>query len=149
MYSKDNINYKPIKLRAEDDNDLEVLSKCLFEAIVSESEMTFLKETNTFFMSVERFTWECSGSKDENLLQVLCIIQIQCVDSFIVENILDKKSKGLHSLVSIAYDKGILMFTFDQKASIRFSVRGLKLYIEDVRKPIKPAVVPVRNKGSI
>ena len=148
MFSKDNINYKPIKLRAEDDNDLEVLSKCLFEAIVFDSEITFLKDKNTFLMSVERFTWECSEAKDENLLQVLCIIQIHCVDSFIVENILDKKSKGLHILVSIAYDKGILMFTFDQKASIRFSVRDLKLYIEDVRKPIKPAVVPVRNKGS-
>ena len=147
MFSKDNINYKPIKLRAEDDNDLEVLSKCLFEAIVFDSEITFLKDKNTFFMSVERFTWECSEAKDENLLQVLCIIQIHCVDSFIVENILDKKSKGLHSLVSIAYDNGILMFTFDQKASIRFSVRDLKLYIEDVRKPIKPALVPVRNKG--
>ena len=147
MFSKDNINYKPIKLRAEDDNDLEILSKCLFEAIVFDSEITFLKDKNTFLMSVERFTWECSEAKDENLLQVLCIIQIHCVDSFIVENILDKKSKGLHSLVSIAYDNGILMFTFDQKASIRFNVRGLELYIEDVRKPIKPAVVPVRNKG--
>jgi len=39
------------------------------------------------------------------------------------------------------------MFTFDQKASIRFSVRDLKLYIEDVRKPMKPAIVPIRNKG--
>ena len=147
MFSKDNINYKPIKLRAEDDKDLEVLSKCLFEAIFFDSEMTFLKETNTFFMSVERFTWECSEAQDENLLQVLCIIQIHCVDTFILENILDKKSKGLHSLVSIAYDKGILMFAFDQKASIRFRVRDLKLYIEDVRKPIKPALVPIRNKG--
>ena len=147
MFSIDNINYKPIKLRAEDDNDLEVLSKCLFEAICFDNEMIFIKETNTFFMSVERFTWECSESKDENLLQVLCIIQIHFVNSFIVENILDKKSKGLHSLISIAYDKDILMFTFDQKASIRFSVRDLKLYIEDVRKPIKPAIVPIRNKG--
>jgi hypothetical protein len=147
MFSTENINYKPIKLRAEDDSDLEVLSKCLFEAICFDNEMTFLKEENTFFMSVERFTWECSEGKDENLLQVLCIIQIHFVDSFIVENILDKKSKGLHSLSSIAYDKDILMLTFDQKASIRFNVRGLKLYIEDVRKPIKPAVVPIRNKG--
>jgi hypothetical protein len=147
MFSIDNINYKPIKLRAEDDNDLEVLSKCLFEAICFDNEMVFIKETNTFFMSVERFTWECSESKDENLLQVLCIIQIHFVDSFIVENILDKKSKGLHSLISIAYDKGVLMLTFDQKASIRLSVRELKLYIEDVRKPIKPSIVPIRNKG--
>ena len=147
MFSTDNINYKPIKLRAEDDNDLEVLSKCLFEAICFDNEMIFIKETNTFFMSVERFTWECSESKDENLLQVLCIIQIHFVDSFIVENILDKKSKGLHSLTSIAYDENVLMFTFDQKASIRFSIKGLKLYIEDVRNPIKPAIVPIRNKG--
>ena len=147
MLSNDNINYKPLKLRAEDDNDLEILSKCLFEAIFFDSEMTFLKEKGTFFMSVERFTWECSEAQDENLLQVLCIIQIQGVNSFIVENILDKKSKGLHSLVSIAYDKGILMFIFDQKASIRFSVRDLKLYIEDVSNPIKPALVPIRNKG--
>ena len=147
MFSTDNINYKPIKLRAEDDNDLEVLSKCLFEAICFDNEMIFIKETNTFFMSVERFTWECSESKDENLLQVLCIIQIHFVDSFIVENILDKKSKGLHSLTSIAYDENVLMFTFDQKASIRFSIKDLKLYIEDVRNPIKPAIVPIRNKG--
>ena len=147
MLSTGNINYKPIKLRAEDDNDLEVLSKCLFEAICFDNEMIFIKETNTFFMSVERFTWECSAAKDENLLQVLCIIQIHFVDSFIVENILDKKSKGLHSLTSIAYDENVLMFTFDQKASIRFSIKDLKLYIEDVRNPIKPAIVPIRNKG--
>ena len=115
--------------------------------ICFDNEMIFIKETNTFFMSVERFTWECSESKDENLLQVLCIIQIHFVDSFIVENILDKKSKGLHSLTSIAYDKNVLMFTFDQKASIRFSIKDLKLYIEDVRNPIKPAIVPMRNKG--
>jgi len=142
-----NINYKPIKLRAEDDSDLEVLSKCLFEAICFDNEMTFIKDKNIFLISVERFTWESSGAKDENLLQVLCIIQIYFVDSFIAENILDKKSKGLHSLISIAYDKGILMFAFDQKASIRFNISNLKLYIEDIRKPIKPAIVPIRNKG--
>jgi hypothetical protein len=142
-----NINYKPIKLRAEDDSDLEVLSKCLFESICFDNEMTFIKDKNIFLMSVERFTWESSGAKDENLLQVLCIIQIHFVDSFIAENILDKKSKGLHSLISIAYDKGILMFAFDQKSSIRFIISNLKLYIEDIRKPIKPAIVPIRTKG--
>ena len=141
------INYKPIKLRAEDDNDLEILSKCLFEALFFDNEMTFIKEKKIFFMSVERFTWESTEGKDENLLQVLCIIQVHFVDTFIAENIFNIKSKGLHSLISIAYDNGILMFTFDQKASIRFSIRNLKLYIEDVKNPIKPAILPVRNKG--
>ena len=141
-----NHDYKPLKLRAEDDNDLEILSKYLFEAICFDAEMTFIKEKNIFLLSVERFTWESYEGKDEELLQVLCIIQIHFIDSFIVENILNKQSKGLHSLISIAYDKNILMFTFDNKTSIRFNLKRLKLYIEDVGKPIKPAVVPIRNR---
>ena len=141
-----NHDYKPLKLRAEDDNDLEILSKYLFEAICFDAEMTFIKEKNIFLLSVERFTWESYEGKDEELLQVLCIIQIHFIDSFIVENILNKQSKGLHSLISIAYDKNILMFTFDNKASIRFNLKRLKLYIEDIGKPIKPAVVPIRNR---
>ena len=139
-------NYKPIKLRAEDDNDLEILSKCLFEAICFDNEMKFLKEKKIFLFSVERFTWESYEGKDENLLQVLCIIQIHFVDSYFMENILNKQSKGLHSLISIAYDKNVLMFTFDNKETIRFNLKKLKLYIEDTGKPIKPAIVPIRTK---
>ena len=71
-----NANYKPLKLRAEDDNDLEILSKCLFEAICFDNEMTYMKEKNIFLLSVERFTWESCDGRDEDLLQVLCIIQI-------------------------------------------------------------------------
>ena len=33
--------YSPLKLRAEDDNDLEVLSECLFESIFIKTEMNF------------------------------------------------------------------------------------------------------------
>ena len=36
-------NYEPLKLRAEDDKDLEVLSECLFESVCLEKEMKFLK----------------------------------------------------------------------------------------------------------
>ena len=35
-------NYEPLKLRAEDDKDLEVLSECLFESVCLEKEMKFL-----------------------------------------------------------------------------------------------------------
>ena len=30
MFTKDNVNYKPIKLRAEDDKDLKIISKWNF-----------------------------------------------------------------------------------------------------------------------
>ena len=141
-----NANYKPLKLRAEDDNDLEILSKCLFEAICFDNEMIYMKHKNIFLLSVERFTWESYDGRDEDLYQVLCIIQIHNIDSFALENILNKQSKGLHSLISIAYDKNVLMFTFDNKETIRFNLKKLKLYIEDIGKPIKPAIVPIRTK---
>ena len=40
----DKILYTPLKLKAEDDKDLEILSKYLFESICLDSEMTYLKE---------------------------------------------------------------------------------------------------------
>ena len=72
---KDKNFYIPLKLRAEDDKDLEILSKCLFEAICLDNETTFLKDKKSFMMSVERFTWELGANKDEEILQVLCLIE--------------------------------------------------------------------------
>ena len=40
-------NWKPIKLKAVDDQDLQVFSQFLFEAIVVPSEITFEKKKTT------------------------------------------------------------------------------------------------------
>ena len=137
--------YIPLKLKAEDDKDLEILSKCLFEAIFLDKEMAFLKEKNAFMMSVERFTWETGSNKDEEILQVLCLIEIKNIDTMLTENIFNKKSRGIHSLMSIAYDNGFLMFTFEDQAFIKINVKKLEVYVEDFGKPIKPPIVPSRK----
>ena len=137
--------YSPLKLRAEDDKDLEILSKCLFEAICLDNEMTYLKDKKSFMMSVERFTWELGGVKDENVLQVLCLIEVTNVNSIVVENFFNEKSKGINSLMSIAYDTGFLMFTFEDQAFIKINVSKLEIYVEDFGTPIKPVVVPSRK----
>jgi len=144
--TKDKNFYTPLKLRAEDDKDLEILSKCLFEAICLDNEMTLLKAKKTFMMSVERFTWELGANKDEEILQVLCLIEIKNIESIVTEKFFNKKSKGVHSLMSIAYDNGFLMFTFEDQAFIKINVNKLEIYVEDFGKPIKPAIVPFRKK---
>jgi len=143
---KDKNFYIPLKLRAEDDKDLEILSKCLFEAICLDNETTFLKDKKSFMMSVERFTWELGANKDEEILQVLCLIEIKNVKSLLTEKFYNNKSKGIHSLMSIAYDNGFLMFTFEDQAFIKINVNNLEIYVEDFGKPIKPAIVPSRKK---
>ncbi|MBI1209472.1 MAG: DUF2948 family protein [Azospirillum sp.] len=52
----------PIRLRAEDDDDLAVISACLQDALVPISEMCFLPEERRFVMVVNRFKWENAGA---------------------------------------------------------------------------------------
>lgn len=51
----------PIRLRAEDDEDLKVISACLQDAIVPIGEMGFDSGERRFVLVVNRFKWETAG----------------------------------------------------------------------------------------
>ena len=140
-------NYFPLKLRAEDDKDLEVLSECLFESVCLEREMKFLKEEKTFLMCFDRFTWEISGLSSEKLLQVQCILQVDYVNSVLADGLFKSNVNPLYSLISIAYSEKYLIFSFDRGAALTLEISKLKLFIEDIGNPIWPATVPSRKKG--
>jgi len=140
-------NYEPLKLRAEDDKDLEVLSECLFESVCLEKEMQFLKESKTFLMCLDRFTWEFSGLSSENLLEVQCILQVDYVKSVLFDGLYRSGSSSLLSLISIAYSDKYLMFSFDKGRALTLETSKLRVFIEDIGSPIFPATVPSRKKG--
>lgn len=55
----------PLKLRAEDAEDLDIVSACLQDAIVPLSDMEYLPEERRFVLVVNRFRWEnCPESAD-------------------------------------------------------------------------------------
>ena len=60
--------WKPLKLRAIDDNDLLIFSECIHEAIFFPSEVNYDYKEKQFAMAVERFTWEYSKGEDFNLM---------------------------------------------------------------------------------
>ncbi len=51
----------PIRLLAEDADDLKVVSACLQDAIVPLSEMGFQPDAGRFVLVVNRFKWETAG----------------------------------------------------------------------------------------
>jgi len=56
---------EPLKLRAEDAEDLSVVSACLQDAIVSLADMEFLPDERRFVLVVNRFRWEnCRETAD-------------------------------------------------------------------------------------
>jgi hypothetical protein len=55
----------PLKLRAEDAEDLDVISACLQDAIVPLSDMEFLAGEKRFVLVANRFRWENCGETAE------------------------------------------------------------------------------------
>jgi len=53
-----------MKLRAEDRDDLQVISGCLQDAIVPIGEMCFLPDEKRFVMVANRFKWESAAEED-------------------------------------------------------------------------------------
>ena len=75
-----NQDWKPIKLKAVDDQDLQVFSQFLYESIVLPSEINFEVGSQQFAMAVERFTWEHAGEERHLLMQVLSVLVINNVE---------------------------------------------------------------------
>ena len=137
--------WSPIKIRAEDDADLQVFSQCLYESIILPSEIYFNKEKKQFAMAIERFTWEISEGKDSQLrkvLAILCFYNVNLVDI----KVNDKSKASLLSIETLVYDKKNFILIFDNKKLINIKINKLYCTLEDIGKPVWPAVVPVHLK---
>ena len=86
-------NWKPVKLKAVDDQDLQVFSQFLFESIVLPSEINFEKKQQQFAMAIERFTWEHAEEESHLLMQVLSILIINYVEIVDLKNIFNNSQE--------------------------------------------------------
>ena len=79
-------NWKPLKLKAIDDNDLVVFSECIYQAILLPTEIDYDPKEDKFAMAIERFTWEIASGKDYNLMQVQSVLIINGVKKIETKN---------------------------------------------------------------
>ena len=138
-------NWKPVKLKAVDDLDLQVFSQFLYESIVLPSEIKFEKKKQRFAMAIERFTWENAKKESHLLMQVLSILVINYVEKVNIENISNKhKIKNILSISNI--DNNILIMLNDNEV-ITLKVKKCFCLLEDIGKPIYPAIIPAYSKN--
>ena len=133
-------NWKPLKLRAEDDIDLLVFTECLHQAIVFPSELIFDKNSKQFAIAVERFTWEIAKGKDHELRQVLSILLVNGV----LNAEFDKKLTGdsIYNIVSISNVDNNILILLNNDEVINLKVKDWNCILEDVGRPIWPAISP-------
>ena len=138
-------SWKPIKLKAVDDQDLQVFSQFLFEAIVLPSEIKFEEKKQRFAMAIERFTWEHAKDEGHLLMQVLSILVVNYVEKVDLKNIFKNyKIKNILSISNI--DNNILIMLNDDEI-ITLKVNKCFCLLEDIGKPINPAIIPTYSKN--
>ena len=138
-------NWKPVKLKAVDDHDLQVFSQFLFESIVIPSEINFEEKKQRFAMAIERFTWEHAKNESHLLMQVLSILVINYVEKVDLQNICNNyKIKNILSISNI--DNNILIMLNDNEV-ITLKVKKCFCLLEDIGKPIYPAIIPAYAKN--
>ena len=137
-------NWKPVKLKAVDDQDLQVFSQFLFESIVLPSEIKFEEKKQRFAMAIERFTWEHAKNESHLLMQVLSILVINYVEKIDLKNMFNYKIKNILSISNI--DNNILIMLNDNEV-ITLKVKKCFCLLEDIGKPIYPAIIPAYSKN--
>ena len=144
---EDILEWKPLKLRAVDDQDLQVFSQCLYEGIVVSSEINYDHIAKQFAMAIERFTWENAGEESHLLMQVLSILVVNNVEKTDIKKIF-KKHK-IKSILSISHvDNNILIMLNDEEV-ITLKVKKCSCLLEDIGKPFLPATIPAYSKNEL
>ena len=139
--------WKPIKLKAIDDQDLQVFSQFLYEAIVLPTEINYEESNQQFAMAIERFTWEHAGEESHLLMQVLSILVIKNVKKINLKEILyNRKIKNILSISNI--DNNILIMLNDNEV-ITLKVKKCFCLLEDIGKPVYPAIIPAYSKNDL
>ena len=138
-------NWTPIRLKAVDDQDLQIFSQFMYESIVLPSEIKFEKKNKQFAMAIERFTWEHAKNESHLLMQVLSILVINYVEKADFKNIFKNyKIKNILSISNI--DNNILIMLNDNDV-ITLKVKKCFCLLEDIGKPIYPAIIPAYSKN--
>lgn len=138
-----------LKLRAQDAEDLEILSSCLQDALVRLGDMTYLAEERRFVLVANRFKWEAmdeaappepAGDAEfddpsPTYQRVNCGICFDAVRRVRTRH-LDLRNRGqILSLMAIITEPGAVTLCFAHGGAVRLEVDRLLCHAQDLDEP--------------
>jgi hypothetical protein len=125
-----------LKLRAEDADDLAVLSACLQDAVVTVRDLAYFSDRRSFVLVASRFRWERSDVRFE---RILCGITFDEVDAVSYRGFHRSDEDRILSLLSIRFesgdDKGTVHLDFSGSAAVRLDVGRIACRSKDLGEP--------------
>lgn len=132
--------HKAVKLKAQDLDDITVLSSILQDALVPLSDIQFTPRDGNFIMVVNRFCWEDiqDRSKEEPYRRVLAGLRLTDVSAVAYRGINREEQDRVLELLTLAYCEGEgeepchLVLHFAGGGAIRLTVGKLVAAMEDL-----------------
>lgn len=126
-----------LRLIAEDDEDLEVISAALQDAVTKIGDISFQPASKQLTVAFNRYRWEANGKRGERLrsaLQLGCVLSVQ-------SRKLRREAKGaVLELLALSFEPGAapggtVSFTFAGGGDLRCEVECIEAVLADVSQP--------------
>jgi len=144
--------HAPLRLRACDQDDLQIIAACLQDALVPLREMAYMANERRFMAAFHRFQWERLSEPDDlddlTLCQsVLRVDHVGAVQYRGLDSELDGQKFELLTITAEPVSTGgahvTLLFAGD--AALRLQVDDVVLLLEDFGEPWSATVVPTHD----
>ena len=127
-----------LRLRAEDSDDLAVISACLQDALVAVRDLAYDAEDQTFLLVANRFRWEDGlrpSANDAEFQRTLCGIAFRDVRAVSYNGFRRTEDGRILSLLAIRAEEGSVRLEFSGGATIRLDVARILCHARDVGEP--------------
>ena len=123
----------PLKLRAQDADDIQVIAAVLQDAIAPVCDMIYKADEKTFIMVVHRFRWDNEEVKtqDNCFERICCALEVEGVEAVKRHGFEHAECDRMLDLLTITLEENALQFIFAGGAQLKLSLGPWRLRIED------------------
>jgi hypothetical protein len=137
-----------LRLRAEDSEDLAVISACLQDALVAVGDLAYDRAAGTFVLAANRFCWEGGAGEPAPFVRCLCLIEFHTVTGVAYRGFRRREEERILSLLAIgpaepeAPSGATIDLAFAGGATIRLSAAAIRCRVRDFGEPWPTAWQP-------
>ena len=127
-----------LRLRAEDHDDLAVISACLQDALVSVADLAYDRDEQKFMLVANRFRWECAGDADgAEFERILCGLSFDGVEHVAFRGFRRSERERILSLLAIRPENGgaAVDLAFAGGATVRLKATQIRCRLRDLGEP--------------
>jgi hypothetical protein len=130
----------PLKLRAEDVDDLAVISACMQDALISVKDLSYDRAARSFTFVANRFRWEGPLDTDGGVAaheRTLCTVSFAAVERVSYRGFRRSADDRILSLLAIRPGAGgaTIALEFSGGATVRLDVSSIRVHATDIGEP--------------